>query len=144
MDIQQFFNLIQTFDSVQKKEFLMQLSQDMHDKMVDLEKCKDETQFVFSTLFLASCAANDTLEPEEYELYKFLMNELERTVPTYEELKSRVGGAGEDVEQVVHMVQSFDANLRDDIVMFCYTVCTADNVLDKKEYEFIQQLRAQK
>ena len=142
MDIQQLLNLIESFDDVQRKEFLMQLSQDMHEKIMDSEECKDDAQFILSTLFIASCAANGTLEPEEYALYKYLMNELKQPVPTYEELKDRIGMSSEDVKEVISMARSFELHLKDDIVMFCYTVCTADNVLDKEEYNFIQQLRA--
>lgn len=142
MDIQQLLNLIESFDDVQRKEFLMQLSQDMHEKIMDSEEYKDDAQFIFSTLFIASCAANGTLELEEYELYKYLMNELKQPVPTYEELKDRIGMSSEDVKEVISMARSFELHLKDDIVMFCYTVCTADNVLDIEEHNFIQQLRA--
>ena len=60
MDIQQLLNLIESFDDVQRKEFLMQLSQDMHEKIMDSEECKDDAQFILSTLFIASCAAPKT------------------------------------------------------------------------------------
>lgn len=70
------------------------------------------------------------------------MNELKQLVSTYEELKDRVGMSSEDIKEVISMARSFEFHLKDDIVMFCYAVCTADNELDKEEYKFIQQLRA--